>query len=67
MITFYDMGQSGNISATTIMTGLSLALKATALGLVVAIPTLIVYNGLQRRINVLSAQWSSKRRKRDVP
>ena len=42
MITFYDMGQSGNINA---------------LGLAVAIPTLVIYNGLQRRINVLSAQW----------
>ena len=57
MITFYDMGQSGNINASDIMTGLSLALKATALGLAVAIPTLVIYNGLQRRINVLSAQW----------
>ncbi len=57
MITFYDMGQSGNINASDIMTGLSLALKATALGLAVAIPTLIVYNGLQRKINVLSARW----------
>ena len=26
-------------------------------GLAVAIPTLIVYNGLQRKINVLSTQW----------
>lgn len=57
MITFYDMGQSGNINASDIMTGLSLALKATALGLAVAIPTLIAYNGLQRRINMLSARW----------
>ena len=57
MITFYEMGQSGNINASDIMTGLSLALKATALGLAVAIPTLVIYNGLQRRINVLSAQW----------
>ena len=57
MITFYDMGQSGNINASDIMTALSLALKATALGLAVAIPTLIAYNGLQRRINVLSARW----------
>lgn len=57
MITFYDMGTTGNINAGEIMTGLSLALKATALGLAVAIPTLIVYNGLQRKINVLSTQW----------
>ncbi|BBF22881.1 TonB-system energizer ExbB [Sutterella megalosphaeroides] len=60
MITFYDMGMSGNIDAGHIMTGLSLALKATALGLAVAIPTLIVYNALQRRINVLSARWKPR-------
>ena len=60
MITFYDMGMTGNIDAGQIMTGLSLALKATALGLAVAIPTLIVYNGLQRRINVLSARWKPR-------
>lgn len=59
MITFYDMGQSGNINASDIMVGLSLALKATALGLAVAIPTLIIYNGLQRKINVLSTRWKS--------
>lgn len=59
MITFYDMGQSGNINASDIMVGLSLALKATALGLAVAIPTLVIYNGLQRKINVLSTRWKS--------
>ena len=57
MITFYDMGQCGNINASDIMVGLSLALKATALGLAVAIPTLIIYNGLQRKINVLATRW----------
>lgn len=56
MITFYDMGQSGSINAGDIMIGLSLALKATALGLAVAIPTLIVYNGLQRRISIVLAK-----------
>ena len=56
MITFYDMGQSGSINAGDIMIGLSLALKATALGLAVALPTLIVYNGLQRRISVVLAK-----------
>ncbi|PAF43492.1 TonB-system energizer ExbB [Helicobacter sp. 11S02629-2] len=44
MVVFYDMGGSGNIDVKTIMVGLSLALKATALGLVVAIPTLVLYN-----------------------
>lgn len=60
MITFYDMGLSGAVSASDIMTGLSLALKATALGLTVAIPTLIVYNALQRRISLLSARWTER-------
>lgn len=41
MITFYDMGLSGNIDVKSIVIGLSLALKATALGLLVAIPTLM--------------------------
>lgn len=57
MITFYDMGSTGNIDAGGIMTGLSLALKATALGLAVAIPTLIAYNVLQRKVNILSTRW----------
>ena len=54
MLTFYDMGRTGAIDAGRIMTGISLALKATALGLAVAIPTLISYNGLQRAMNVAS-------------
>ena len=44
MVVFYDMGNSGNIDVKSITIGLSMALKATALGLVVAIPTLIIYN-----------------------
>ena len=46
MITFYDMGQSGNINASDIMTGLSLALKATALGLS------LIHISLKRKISV---------------
>lgn len=57
MITFYDMGVSGGMDARTIMTGLSLALKATALGLLVAIPTLVVYNLLLRKIDLLLSQY----------
>ena len=58
MLTFYDMGSTGAIDAGRIMTGLSLALKATALGLAVAIPTLISYNGLQRAMNVASRRMA---------
>ena len=39
------------------MTGLSLALYATALGLVVAIPTLIAYNALNRKVAVLMTSY----------
>ncbi|EAH8299458.1 TonB-system energizer ExbB [Campylobacter fetus] len=52
MITFYDMGMSGGIDTKSIMIGLFLALKATALGLIVAIPTLIIYNGFIRKVDV---------------
>lgn len=57
LITFYDLGQSGNIDVKTIMVGLALALKATALGLLVAIPAILFYNGLLRRVEVLTAEW----------
>ena len=57
LITFYDIGQGGAIDTNTIMLGLALALKATALGLVVAIPSLLFYNALLRRVDVLTARW----------
>ena len=57
MLTFYEMGMSGGLNASDIMVGMSLALKATALGLVVAIPTLIAYNALTRKISVISNSW----------
>ena len=57
MLTFYDMGQGGKVDVNTIMTGLSLALKATAAGLVVAIPAIMFYNALLRKVDVLNARW----------
>jgi len=57
LITFYDIGQGGTIETATIMVGLALALKATALGLVVAIPSIVFYNALLRRVDVLKARW----------
>lgn len=64
MITFYDMGVSGGLDAKSIMIGLSTALKATALGLVVAIPTLIVYNIFLRKVDIhlnRYAIWKEKK------
>lgn len=57
LIAFFDMGQSGSIETATIMLGLALALKATALGLLVAIPSIVFYNALLRRVEVLKVKW----------
>lgn len=53
MLTFHTMGTSGNMAVTTIMIGLSLALKATAVGLLVAIPCVVMNNVLRNRANEL--------------
>lgn len=50
MLTFHTMGTSGTIAVNTIMIGLSLALKATAVGLLVAIPCVVLNNVLRRRV-----------------
>jgi biopolymer transport protein ExbB len=57
IITFYLLGESGNMSAGVIMKSLSLALKATAFGLVVAIPAMIFYNHIVRKIEVTQSRW----------
>lgn len=57
IITFYSMGQGGELDAKMIMTSLALALKATAMGLIVAIPSIVFYNHLARKIEVLLARW----------
>lgn len=59
MITFYDMGVSGGIDTKSIMVGLSLALKATAFGLLVAIPTLMIYNAFLRKVDILLNRYEA--------
>lgn len=53
MLTFHTMGTSGTMAVGTIMVGLSLALKATAIGLLVAIPCVVLNNILRRRVSEL--------------
>ncbi len=53
MLTFHTMGTSGTMVVGTIMVGLSLALKATAIGLLVAIPCVVLNNVLRRRVTEL--------------
>lgn len=50
MITFYTMGDVGAVDAKKIMVGLALALKATAMGLVVAMPAIIAYTIVLRKV-----------------
>ena len=57
IITFYTMGHGGDIDVKIIMSSLGLALKATAMGLVVAIPSMLFYNHLSRKIEVIIALW----------
>jgi biopolymer transport protein ExbB len=59
MFTFYTMGKEGIMDTGKIMTGLALALKATAIGLVVAIPSLAFYNFLLRKVKVLITKWET--------
>ncbi len=61
IITFYTMGMSSNIDAKTIMASLALALKATAMGLIVAIPAMMFYNHLARKIEVIVALWEMQK------
>jgi len=57
MMTFYSLGDVGAVDPKKIMTGLALALKATAMGLVVAIPAIIFYNILLRKMERLLTTW----------
>ena len=57
MLTFHTMGTSGTMAVSTIMIGLSLALKATAMGLLVAIPCVVLNNVLRRRVTELIARY----------
>ena len=57
----YGGGKGGIIEVHTIMLGLAMALKATAAGLLVAIPAILFYNALLRRVDVLVAQWQAWR------
>ena len=62
MITFYTMGISSDIDVKIIMSSLALALKVTAMGLVVAIPSMFFYNHLARKIEVIIALWDVQKR-----
>jgi biopolymer transport protein ExbB len=66
MITFYSLGDVGAVDTKKIMTGLALALKATAMGLVVAIPSIIFYNILLRKMERLLTLFDVEREKKET-
>ncbi len=58
ILTFYIIGDNqADINAGEIMKHLALALKATAAGLVVAIPATAIYNALLTKVDKLISQW----------
>jgi biopolymer transport protein ExbB len=57
LVTFYELGMSGTMNTGDIMVGLALALKATAGGIALAIPSIIAYNLLMRRVEVYQAEY----------
>jgi len=59
MITFYSLGDLGAVDAKKIMIGLALALKATAMGLVVAIPAIVAYTIVLRKVERLLTKFDT--------
>ena len=58
ILTFYIIGdRQESINPGEIMKHLALALKATAAGLVVAIPATVLYNALLTKMDRLLAEW----------
>ncbi len=57
MITFYTMGDVGAVDAKKIMVGLALALKATAMGLIVAMPAIVAYTITLRKVERILTRY----------
>ena len=60
---FYDLGNSTEFGVKVVMEGISEALVATAMGLFVAIPSVIAYNYFVRKIKVLLLTYEYKKGK----
>jgi biopolymer transport protein ExbB len=54
------MGQSASMETSVIVIGLSLALKATAVGLLVAIPSMMFYSAFLRKTDTLLGKWEDE-------
>jgi len=65
MITFYTLGDVGAVDAKKIMMGLALALKATAMGLVVAMPAIVAYTIALRKIERVLTKYDIAQEKKE--
>lgn len=63
MITFYGLGEVGSVDTKKVMTGLALALKATGFGILVAIPSIVFYTALLRKMERLLTYWEVESKK----
>lgn len=60
MLTFSEMGSTqAMIDSAKIMKSLSYALIATAAGLCVAIPAMVIYNFLSRQCELIVGEWET--------
>ena len=65
MITFYTLGDTGAADAKRIMMGLALALKATAMGLLVAMPAIVAYTITLRKIERILTSYDVEQEKKE--
>ncbi len=61
MMVFYDIGLSGGaLDTSKVIIGLALALKVTAAGLIVAIPSTIIYGAFLRKVDLAISEWEDE-------
>jgi len=61
MVVFYDIGMSGGaLDISKVIVGLALALKVTAAGLIVAIPSTMLYGAFLRKVDIAVSDWEDE-------
>ncbi len=61
MVVFYEIGMSGGaLDTSKVIIGLALALKVTAAGLFVAIPSTMIYGGFLRKVDLIMNEFDDE-------
>ena len=61
MVVFYEIGMSGGaLDTSKVIVGLALALKVTAAGLIVAIPSTMLYGAFLRKVDLAVSEWEDE-------